>query len=106
MNSEWKYCFPEANVKHLARINSNYCPLLLALDNPPIRTGEWPFRFQPIWLSHESFPLIVWDAWEGNQHNINSAIVNFTGKAREWNRVEFGNIFWKKRNLALAHNPS
>ena len=115
MNSEWKYCFPEANVKHQARINSDYCPMLLALDNPPIRTSERPFRFQPIWLSHGSFPPIVRDAWEGNQHNVQNAISIFTGKAREWNRVEFGNIFWKKRNLlarlsgvekALAHNPS
>ena len=74
-------------------------PLLLALDNPPIRDGERPFHFQPIWLSHGSFPSIVRDAWEGNQHNVQSAIGIFIGKAREWNRVEFGNIFWKKKKI-------
>ena len=114
-NLKWKSCFPEAFVKHLARINSDHCPLLLALDNPPIRIGERPFWFQPIWLSHTSFPPIVRDAWEGNQQNIRSAIITFTLKARNWNKEEFGNIFWKKRNLvarlggvekALAQNPS
>ena len=114
-NLEWKSYFPEAHVKHLARINSNHCPLLLALDNPPIRTGERPFQFQSIWLSHESFPPIVRDAWEGNQQNVRRAINTFTLKARNWNKEEFGNIFWRKRNLlarlggvekALAQNPS
>ena len=114
-NPGWKSCFPEALVKHLVRINSNHCPLLLALDNPPIRIGERPFWFRPIWLGHESFPPIVRDAWEGNQQNIISAIITFTLIARNWNREEFGNIFWKKRNLvarlggvekALAQNPS
>ena len=114
-NPGWKSCFPKAIVKHLARINSNHCPLLLALDNPPIRIGERPFWFRPIWLGHESFPPIVRDAWEGNQQNIISAIITFTLIARNWNREEFGNIFWKKRNLvarlggvekALAQNPS
>ena len=95
-NPEWKSCFPKAHVKHLARINSDHCPLLLALDSPPIRTGERPFWFQPISLSHKSFPPIICDAWEGNHHNVKSAINTFTPKARNWNIEEFGNIFWKK----------
>ena len=33
-NSSWKVAFPEALVKHLARNNSDHCPLLLSLDSP------------------------------------------------------------------------
>ena len=98
-NTNWKACYLEALVKHLTRINSDHCPLLLSLDNPPSGLGDRPFRFQPIWLSHDGFPPIVRDAWDGNQHNVTEAISTFTRKAKSWNRKEFGNIFWKKRNL-------
>ena len=102
-------------VKHLARINSDHCPLLLLLDSPPFRDGVRPFRFQPIWLSHEEFPSVVREAWEGNHHSVCSAICEFTNKANVWNMKVFGNIFWEKKNLvvrilgteqALARNPS
>ena len=114
-NSSWKVAFPEALVKHLARNNSDHCPLLLSLDSPHVSNGVKPFRFQPIWLSHEEFPSVVREAWEGNHHSICNAINEFTNKANVWNRYFFGNIFWKKKNLiarmlgaekALARNPS
>ncbi|KAK9983152.1 hypothetical protein SO802_032677 [Lithocarpus litseifolius] len=114
-NSDWKASFPEAMVRHLARINSDHFPLLLSLTPNLGRSGGRPFRFQPIWLSHESFSSIVKDAWEGNHQNINGAIISFIQKAKAWNKDVFGNIFWKKKNLiarilgvenALGRNPS
>ena len=102
-------------VKHLARINSDHCPLLLSLDFLPFSNSVRPFRFQPIWHSHEEFPSVVREAWEGNQHSVCNAIYEFTNKANVWNKDVFGNIFWKKKNLiarmlgvkkALARNPS
>ena len=102
-------------VKHLARINSDHCPLLLSLDFLPFSNSVRPFRFQPIWHSHEEFPSVVREAWEGNQHSVCNAIYEFTNKANDWNRDVFGNIFWKKKNLiarmlgaekALARNLS
>ena len=35
-NSSWKSLFQEANVSHLAQVNSNHCPLLLNLPPPPL----------------------------------------------------------------------
>ena len=102
-------------VKHLARINSDHCPLLLSLDSPPFRNGVKPFRFQPIWLSQEEFPSVVREVWEGNHHSVCNEICEFTNKANVWNREVFGNNFWKKKNhvvrilgaeKALARNPS
>ena len=98
-NSDWKAIFPEAMVKHLARINSDHCPLLLSLAPNFCHSWVRPFRFQPMWLSHEGFPSIVRDAWEGNHHNFNNAITSFTQKVKIWNKDVFGNIFWKKKNL-------
>ena len=98
-NSDWKAIFPEAMVKHLARINSDHCPLLLSLAPNFCHSGVRPFRFQPMWLSREGFPSIVRDAWEGNHHNFNNAITSFTLKVKVWNKDVFGNIFWKKKNL-------
>ena len=65
-NSGWKSTYPEAMVKHLARINSDHCPLLLSLETPLSSSSARPFRFQPIWLSHDGFPSVVREAWEGN----------------------------------------
>jgi hypothetical protein len=57
--STWKLLFPKASVHHLARLNSDHCPLLLKLDLPsPPSTGR-PFRFQPCWLNHPDFPRVV-----------------------------------------------
>ena len=58
-NPDWKTSFPEANVTHLARVNSDHCPLLLKLCPNLVSSANRPFRFQPMWLSHNDFPAIV-----------------------------------------------
>ena len=45
-NPEWKALFVEANV-HLARANSDHCPLLLNLNSSLGERNNRPFRFQP-----------------------------------------------------------
>lgn len=74
-----------------------------------------PFHFQLMWLSHDGFPSIVREAWEGNYHNVCHAVDSFTQKAKSSNKEVFGNIFWKKRILSarligaekpLANTPS
>ncbi|KAL4626597.1 hypothetical protein ACB092_05G108500 [Castanea dentata] len=68
-----------------------------------------------MWLSHDGFPSIAREAWEGNNQDVCLAVESFTQKGKAWNKEVFGNIFWKKRNLtarllgveqALANNPS
>ena len=58
-NPIWKSFFPEANVTHLARVNSNHCPLLLNLSPNIVNASNRPFRFQLMWLNHNDFPTIV-----------------------------------------------
>nr|POF06827.1 putative ribonuclease h protein [Quercus suber] len=68
-----------------------------------------------MWLSHDGFPGVVREAWEGNSQDVCLAVETFTQKAKTWNKEVFGDIFWKKRNLtvrllgaekALANYPS
>ena len=115
VNSDWKLLYPDASVSHLARISSDHCPLLLSLQSNLGHRGLRPFRFQPIWLSHDGFPDIVREAWVEHSQDICSAVANFTQKAKNWNKEVFGDIFWRKRKLtarilgaekALANNPS
>ena len=51
--------FLEANVTHLARVNSDHCPLLLNLSPNIVNASNRPFRFQPMWLNHNDFLAIV-----------------------------------------------
>lgn len=58
-NPIWKSFFPEANVTHQARVNSDHCPLLLNLGPNIVNATNGPFRFQSMWLNHNDFPAIV-----------------------------------------------
>ncbi|XP_030970777.1 uncharacterized protein LOC115991179 [Quercus lobata] len=99
INPGWKELYPEANVTHLARINSDHCPLLLNLYPFLGSNVDRPFRFQPIWLSHSDFPVVVRDAWAGREGNLAEAISNFKTKAQRWNREVFGNVFLRKKKI-------
>ena len=95
-NPEWKALFAEANV-HLARANSDHCPLLLNLNSSLGERNNRPFRFQPFWLSHNEFPVLVREAWSGQDPYLLDAISVFTSKALRWNKDVFGNVFTRKK---------
>ena len=115
VNSGWKNFYSEANVTHLARINSDHCLLLLNL-NPFLGSNtDRPFRFQSIWLSHSDFPTVVRDALADREGDLAEAISSFKTKAQRWNRKVFGNVFIRKKKIlarllgtqrALAHWPN
>ena len=52
-----------------------------------------------MWLSHDGFPSIVKEAWEGNQKDVFQAVDIFTQKAKSWNKEVFGNIFLEENEL-------
>ncbi|KAL0012862.1 hypothetical protein SO802_007970 [Lithocarpus litseifolius] len=113
-NPAWKVYFSEANVTHLAKINSDHCPLLLNLNPDAGPSSSRPFRFQSVWLSHKDFPAVVRDAWTGLEDNLEGAISRFTTSAQKWNKEIFGNVFTRKKKIlnrllgiqrALANRP-
>ena len=114
-NPNWKATFLEATITHLAKVNSDHCPLLLSLCPNIPNASNRPFRFQPIWLSHNDFPAIVRDSWAGMEYDLMGAVTRFTHKALTWNKEVFGNIFAKKKLImarllgtqrAIANNPN
>lgn len=97
-NAAWRLLYPEAIVKHLVKVNSNHCPILIELEKSIALNLPRPFRFQPIWLSHPDFSDVVRGAWS-NIESLNNAITSFTNLAKVWNKEVFGNIFARKRNI-------
>ena len=114
-NPEWRFLFPEANVTHLLRTHSDHCPILLTLHHNPTSSLSCPFRFESIWLSHPDFPSVVTQAWSLPSTNLSETFHHFTSLVTNWNKLNFGNIFKKKRRVlarirgvqtALALHPT
>ena len=72
------------------------------------------FKFQTCWLSDPSFPTIVSWAWSQFEIQVD-AISKFIDEVTRWNRMHFGNVFNRKKNImarlngtqrALATRPS
>ena len=98
MNPRWCLLFPNAKVIHLTRCHSDHCPVLLDMQPRPFVGRKRPFRFQSCWLSDPSFPRVVSQAWHPNSSLI-EAVKVFTEDAAKWNRLNFGNIFFKKKSI-------
>ena len=102
-NADWNVLYPNASVKHLKRAHSDHNPILLSFVNVSGIQLTRSFRYQPMWLSHPSFPEIVREAWV-RPNDLSIAINNFTTKAKLWNKEHFGNIYHrKKRASARLH---
>lgn len=61
-------------------------------------TNKALFRFQSAWLTNDSFPKVVEEAWKDGSNWIETKNI-FEVRIKEWNRYEFGNIFRKKERI-------
>ena len=103
VNPSWCLLFPEAKVVHLTRCHSDHCPVLLELTLASRGERKRLFKFQTYWLTDLTFPKVVSQAWE-QTHSLAEAIEKFTKDAGLWNKVHFGNIFAKKKNIKARLN--
>lgn len=99
-NASWRQLYLEANTRHLTRVNSNHCPILVELEKKLALNLLKPFHFLPCWLSHPGFPDVVRDSWRNSQPLLN-AINKFTSTAKIWNTNVFGNIFTRKKRITV-----
>jgi hypothetical protein len=61
---EWRVSFGEGYVRHLPRVTSDHCPIMLCLHSSHIPRGPIkPFRFEVMWLKHEEFSDVVRCNW-------------------------------------------
>ena len=114
VNPAWNELHPEACVKHLERSHFDHCPVILSLHQEAQLNIPRSFRFQPMWLSHHSFPGVVMEARTAHP-SLPTAVTTFTNKAKEWNKNNFENVFQQERRIcarlegiqfALANHPS
>ena len=51
-----------------------------------------------MWMSHQDFPRVVNEAWEGKDFNLSGVVDDFIVKIKAWNKETFGNVFANKRH--------
>ncbi|OMP01255.1 reverse transcriptase [Corchorus capsularis] len=99
-NAEWRLLFPEAEVRHLPRLHSDHCPVLLQCDPGfPLNNSNRPFRFQAMWLMVDGFYDLIGKFWAHSHGDIEDKLANVAELLREWNKESFGNIFERKKEL-------
>ena len=97
---DWRVKFGEGFVRHLPRVMSDHCPILIQLHSNHIpKTHGKPFRFEAMWLKHKDFADLIHDNWSCNGASVAERIQHLTGILKDWNKVKFGNIFYIKRKL-------
>ncbi|XP_048422575.1 uncharacterized protein LOC125469371 [Pyrus x bretschneideri] len=99
-NIAWRHIFSEAYVRHLAKVKSDHCPLLIGLHskhipNPVLKA----FRFQAMWMLHPDFEPFVNDTWSSAQGDARCKTIILSSELQSWNHNVFGCIFQKKRRL-------
>nr|XP_023924361.1 uncharacterized protein LOC112035761 [Quercus suber] len=103
VNPSWCLLYPEARVVHLTRCYSDHSPVMLEVLPRTITRRNRPFKFQTCWLMDPTFPRIVTQAW-GQALSLVDAIEKFTKDATTWNKMQFGNIFARKKNIMARLN--
>ena len=103
VNPSWCVIYPDARVTHLTWCHLDHFPVLLEMQLRAHYGKIRPFRFQTSWLLDPSFFPIVHQAWERNSKLLDTINV-FTQEVKEWNKNQFGNIFYRKKNLMSRLN--
>lgn len=99
------YCllYPKDKVVHLTRCHLDHCSVMLQVLPRVQRRGSRPFKFQTCWLSDLTFPHIVNQA-QGQWYALQEAIKHFIRDETNWNKVQFGNIFARKKSIMARVN--
>lgn len=91
-NASWINLFPETQITHLPRLSFDHCPTLLQTQKI-LHIGLKPFRFEPLWMKHQSFIDITTRIWQTQQGDISQTISNFQNELSVWNKHTFGDIY-------------
>ncbi|KAK6124264.1 hypothetical protein DH2020_042016 [Rehmannia glutinosa] len=118
-NREWFDLFDRFKVAHLDFYGSDHRAILLYSDflldqSHTMRKNSHAFRFEPVWMSSESFPDVLYSNWTSlKQSGLSSLseILKRCGYALKlWSKREFGHINLRvaevQSELAKANNAS
>ncbi|CAL8164318.1 unnamed protein product [Prunus armeniaca] len=99
-NIAWRLLFPEANLSHLPRVNSDHCPIMVRFSSAHLPDKDCvPFRFQAMWFTHPEFSEFITKLWQSNNGNAIIKSAGLVSPLVSWNRQVFGCLFRKKRRL-------
>ncbi|XP_062013981.1 uncharacterized protein LOC133730398 [Rosa rugosa] len=97
---DWRSSFPDAFIRHLAKMKSDHCPILLQLhSNNSVNRAAIPFRFQAMWMTHNDFAPYVDTTWKNSHGSFVEKTNALSHALLDWNQNTFGNIFKRKRQL-------
>ncbi|XP_028551238.1 uncharacterized protein LOC114579784 [Dendrobium catenatum] len=94
MNSEGLRWAPVAVVKHLVRLTSDHCPLLVNLFAETPRPGNIWIRFKDIWMTYPVTWRLVWKNWTMEDFGMPDEVVN-----RKCSRTLKALFFWSHNRL-------
>ena len=93
---EWINKYPFHSLRNLPIVKFDHGPIILYLEfQTPFR--KRPFRFELMWLTHDSCKEMVHHAWElhstgSRATQLRNKLINVKQKALEWNKNVFGNV--------------
>ncbi|KAK8954702.1 hypothetical protein KSP39_PZI001644 [Platanthera zijinensis] len=94
LNSAGLALVPLASIRHLTRISSDHCPILLQLALPKSDQRSRWFRFEDVWLSYPMCSKLMQRNW--NRADLGSAAEVLK---RKWSRTLRALFFWSKNKL-------
>ncbi|KAF7807214.1 reverse transcriptase [Senna tora] len=83
---------------HLPRMKSDHNPLVLVSKPSQHIHLDRPFKCEKIWLREPGFINLAERAWE-EASSSSHGLQLIKNRALEWNKVQFGNIFQRKKQL-------
>ncbi|KAL5818860.1 hypothetical protein ACOSQ4_022702 [Xanthoceras sorbifolium] len=96
---DWRIRYGDGYVKHLPRVNSDHCPIILYTKSAHITESTLkPFRFEAMWSKHKNYDEFIKKAWP-SEGSISEKLDNMTNKLKLWNKDCFGNLFHSKRRI-------
>ncbi|XP_020680822.1 uncharacterized protein LOC110098346 [Dendrobium catenatum] len=94
MNSEGLWLAPLATVRHLLRIASNHCPLLLNMSPiSPRPRSKW-IRFEDICMTYPATWRLVWKNWKKEDYGQPNEVLN-----HKCQRTLGNYFFWSRNRL-------
>ncbi|PKU68636.1 putative mitochondrial protein [Dendrobium catenatum] len=93
LNSKALLEFPNAVVKHLPRISSDHCPVLLQIDIK-MQHNKREFKFENLWCSYDAAKGIIAKSWRKNDFGSPNEVLQ-----RKIRRSLKNLYFWSKNKL-------
>ncbi|XP_062028431.1 uncharacterized protein LOC133744315 [Rosa rugosa] len=98
--SAWRALFADAFIRHLPKTRSNHCPILLQLfSNNVVNRNATAFRFQTMWLNHNTYDDFVSNSWASSEGTFSNKVTQLSSDLSKWNKDVFGHLFYRKKHI-------